>query len=314
MNLLVVERRQVDAAHVTVDPDHGFDTGGQMQVGGALSNAKSQQLGDIHRSFWRKAGEMGPAETLSATLGTPQPTEPPLPMSDLTARLESVRARVRSAALAAGRAPDSVRLLAVSKTFPAADIAALARLGQHDFGESYLQEAVPKIGALADLGLRWHFIGPIQSNKTREIAAHFDWVHGIDRIKIAERLSAQRPEERGPLQVCVQVNISGEVSKSGCAPDEAPGLCAAVCAIPGLRLRGLMAIPAPSPEAGGARAPYARLRDLFDSIKSAAQHPSMADFDTLSAGMSDDLEAAIAEGSTLVRIGSALFGERDYSH
>jgi pyridoxal phosphate enzyme (YggS family) len=199
-------------------------------------------------------------------------------------------------------------LLAVSKTFGADRVRAAAALGQRAFGENYLQEALAKRTELSDLDLEWHFIGPVQSNKTRDLASHFDWVHGIDRLRLAQRLSDARGADRDPLQVCVQVNISAEASKSGCDPDEAPALCAAIVALPGLRLRGLMAIPAPvaSADIDAARAPYRRLRQLFDRIRATG-----VPLDTISAGMTDDLEAAIAEGSTLVRVGTAIFGHRD---
>lgn len=216
--------------------------------------------------------------------------------------LAAVRARIAAACRAAGRDPAQVRLLAVSKTFGAQAVAAAHAAGQSEFGESYVQEALPKIAALPRAGLTWHFIGPVQSNKTREIAGAFDWVHGVDRLKIAQRLSGQRPAGLPPLQVCVQLNISGEASKSGAAPEQAAELCRAVAALPNLKLRGLMAIPAPGPDA---RAAFARLRERFDALCRAGLA-----LDTLSAGMSDDLEAAIAEGSTLVRIGTAIFGNR----
>lgn len=227
-------------------------------------------------------------------------------MTNLRESLTQVRERIERACSAAGRPSASVRLLAVSKTFGADQVRAAAALGQRAFGENYLQEAVTKQAALADLGLEWHFIGPIQSNKTRDLAQHFDWVHSIDRLRIAQRLSDARDRDRSRLQVCVQVNISGETSKSGCDPGEAPALCAAVAALPGLRLRGLMAIPAPVEATGDAREPYRRLRELFERIRAAG-----TPLDTISAGMTDDLEAAIAEGSTLVRVGTAIFGRRD---
>lgn len=236
-------------------------------------------------------------------------------MPDLAARLKRVTTRIQQACAASGREPTAVRLLAVSKTVDTQTLRAAQTLGVHEFGESYLQEALPKIAALQPRPV-WHFIGPVQSNKTREIAAHFDWVHGVDRLKIAERLSAQRDAALPPLSVCVQVNISSEPSKSGCAPADTLALCLAVAALPRLRLRGLMAIPAPLDDDAGmdaARAPYAALRELAQQVKSRLlqQRPdSAAAFDTISAGMSDDLEAAIAEGSTLVRVGSALFGSR----
>jgi pyridoxal phosphate enzyme (YggS family) len=215
-----------------------------------------------------------------------------------------VRKRVAVACAAAGRPPDAVSLLAVSKTFPPALLREALAAGQREFGESYVQEALPKIAALAGAPggpARWHFIGPVQSNKTAAIAQHFDWVHGVDREKIARRLAEQRPAELAPLQVCVQVNISGEASKSGIAPAEAPALCRAVAALPRLRLRGLMAIPAP----GAGSAPYHALRELYEALRRDG-----FELDTLSAGMSDDLEAAIAEGSTIVRVGTAIFGKR----
>jgi len=230
-------------------------------------------------------------------------------MNDIAGNLAAVLQAVESAARAAGRSPAGVRLVAVSKTFPAAAIRAAAAAGQRAFGENYLQEALGKIGELQDLGLEWHFIGPVQSNKTRELAAHFDWVHGVERLKIAERLSAQRAETLPPLQVCVQVNVSGEASKSGCAPAEAPALCAAVAGLPRLRLRGLMAIPEAAGEAAAARPAFRQLRELHRAILEAGAVDPAA-FDTLSMGMSGDFQTAIAEGATLVRIGSAIFGAR----
>ncbi len=223
-------------------------------------------------------------------------------MSTIGDTIAKVRQRIRDAAQSAGRAPQSVALLAVSKTKPAAQLREAFAEGLRDFGENYLQEALGKQQALADLPLVWHFIGPIQSNKTRALAEHFDWVHSVDRLKIAERLSAQRPAHLPPLNICLQVNISEEPSKSGCLPEEVPALAAAIAALPGLRLRGLMAIPAPSTDPAVQRAAFARLRQL----QAALPLP----LDTLSMGMSDDLEAAIAEGATWVRVGSALFGAR----
>lgn len=219
--------------------------------------------------------------------------------------LHVVTQRIHRAAAAAGRTDGSVQLLAVSKTIDALRIRAAALAGQRAFGENYVQEALPKIAALADLALEWHHIGPIQSNKTAEIAAHFHWAHGVDRLKIAQRLSAQRPSNQPPLKVCVQVNVSGEVSKSGCAPDETLALCHAVAALPALQLMGLMALPAPGESGRDPRAGFAQLRSLFDAARASG-----LPLQTLSMGMSDDLEAAIAEGSTLVRVGSALFGAR----
>jgi pyridoxal phosphate enzyme (YggS family) len=236
-------------------------------------------------------------------------------MPDLAARLKLVQSRIDAACTAAGRPPGGARLLAVSKTVAADTLAAAQRLGVGEFGESYLQEALPKIAALQPRPV-WHFIGPIQSNKTRDIAAHFDWVHGVDRLRIAQRLSDQRPDAAPPLSICVQVNISQEASKSGCTPDETAALCLAIAALPRLRLRGLMAIPAPlddDADAAEARKPYAALRELALQVKSQLQPQAARDFDTISAGMSDDLEDAIAEGSTLVRVGSALFGDRNYN-
>lgn len=226
-------------------------------------------------------------------------------MNSIAHNLAAVRERILRACAAANRPPDSVRLLAVSKAFDADAVRAAAAAGQREFGENYLQEALGKQAGLADLGLVWHFIGPVQSNKTRALAEAVDWVHGIDRLKIAQRLSEQRSPALPPLKVCVQVNISGEDSKSGCEPDEAADLCRAVCTLPRLQLRGLMAIPAPATTDSDPRAPYRRLHELFDAIRRSG-----IDMDTLSAGMSDDLEAAIMEGSTLVRIGTAIFGKR----
>ncbi|OIQ80570.1 hypothetical protein GALL_376750 [mine drainage metagenome] len=221
-------------------------------------------------------------------------------------RLDEVRARIAAAAAAAGRDAAGVRLLAVSKTFAPPALAALAACGQRDFGENYLQEALPKIAALRDAhpDLCWHFIGPLQSNKTRDVAAHFDWVHSVERLAVAQRLSRQR-EGREPLQVCVQVNVSGEASKSGVDPAQLDELAHAVAALPNLRLRGLMAIPAPAATMAAQRAPLARLRELFERLRSGG-----LELDTLSMGMSADLEAAVLEGATLVRVGSALFGAR----
>lgn len=220
-------------------------------------------------------------------------------------RLHAVRARMVRAAAKAGRAAETVRLLAVSKTFGAAAVRELAACGQLEFGENYLQEALDKQAQLADLSLVWHFIGPIQSNKTRAIAENFSWVHSIDRLKIAERLSAQRPRGLPPLQVCIEINVSGEASKSGVAPVELPALAAAVSKLPGLQLRGLMAIPAPTPDSGAQRAAFRQVREQIDALRARGYV-----LDTLSMGMSGDLEAAILEGSTIVRIGTALFGER----
>ena len=231
-------------------------------------------------------------------------------MNDIAGNLAAVHQRLEQACARAGRAAGAVRLVAVSKPSPAAAIAAAAAAGQRDFGENYLQEALAKIETLAGSGLGWHFIGPVQSNKTRDLAARFDWVHGVERLKIAERLSAQRPETLPALNVCVQVNVSDEASKSGCSPDQAPALCAAVAHLPRLRLRGLMAIPAAVDAPETARPAFRRLRALFEQIR-AAGAVAAADFDTLSMGMSADFEVAVEEGATLVRVGSAIFGRRE---
>lgn len=226
-------------------------------------------------------------------------------MSTIAENIAKVAGRIRDAAQAAGRNEHAVGLLAVSKTKPVSALREAYASGQRDFGENYLQEALDKQAELGDLDITWHFIGPIQSNKTKAIAAHFDWVHSVDRLKIAERLSAQRPEGLPPLNICLQVNISGEATKSGCLPEELPGLASAIQALPGLRLRGLMAIPEPQDDPARQREPFAQLRELQASLN--------LPLDTLSMGMSHDLEAAIAEGATWVRIGTALFGARDYS-
>jgi PLP dependent protein len=226
-------------------------------------------------------------------------------MTTIAARLQAVRSRIYAAAMAAGRSPADIRLIAVSKTFPPAAIAEAYAAGQVGFGENYLQEAVGKIATLSDLRLEWHHIGPVQSNKTRQIAEHFHWVHGVDRLKIAERLSSSRPASLPPLEICIQVNVSGEASKSGARPDEVLALAKAVSFLTGIRLRGLMAIPEPSPDMGLQRSRFRQICELKDEISSRG-----IALDTLSMGMSDDLEAAIAEGATLVRVGRAIFGER----
>ncbi|QWE24424.1 YggS family pyridoxal phosphate-dependent enzyme [Polynucleobacter sp. AP-Elch-400A-B2] len=237
-------------------------------------------------------------------------------MSQVTTNLMMVRQRLELAALAAKREPEDIQLLAVSKTFPAIAVEEAMHAGQTAFGENYVQEGVEKIQQLAKLRpwLEWHFIGPLQSNKTRDVAEHFDWVHSIDRLKIAERLSTQRGEfsNLGPLQVCVQINVSEEDSKSGISLEEVDTLCDAISKLPNLVLRGLMAIPAPSDDINQQRQSFAAVRECFVGIK--AKHISDVGydfFDTLSMGMSDDLEAAVTEGSTMVRIGSAIFGKRD---
>jgi PLP dependent protein len=226
-------------------------------------------------------------------------------MSAIASNLQAVRARIAKAAIEAGRLPEEVALLAVSKTWPVERVIEAAGAGQRAFGENYVQEGVDKALATVDLDLTWHFIGPLQSNKTRLVAENFAWVHSIERLKIAERLSAQRPHALPALQVCVQVNVSGEASKSGCAPDEALALCRAVAALPSLRLRGLMAIPEATDDVAAQRAAFRRLRDVYNQAREAG-----IALDTLSMGMSHDLEAAVAEGATIVRIGTAIFGER----
>jgi len=226
-------------------------------------------------------------------------------MSSITANLQAVRQRIEAAARAAGRPAGSVQLVAVSKTFAAGAVREAARSGQRDFGENYVTEGVEKITELGELGLTWHYIGPIQSNKTRLIAGHFDWVHSIDREKIAARLSQARAPGRAELQVCIQVNVSGEASKSGVAPAETAALARKVAELPRLKLRGLMAIPEPSSDAQAQRGRFAQLRSLRDELNRQG-----LELDTLSMGMSADMEAAIAEGATMVRVGTAIFGER----
>ena len=225
-------------------------------------------------------------------------------MSTIADNILQVSSRIHAATLAANRAENSVQLLAVSKTKPAQDLREAYAAGLRDFGENYLQEALGKQLELADLTLIWHFIGPIQSNKTRAIAEHFDWVHSVDRLKIAQRLSEQRPADLPPLNICIQVNVSGEASKSGCTPADLPALANAICALPRLKLRGLMAIPEPTEDRATQDAAFATVQSLQASLN--------LPLDTLSMGMSHDLESAIAQGATWVRIGTALFGARDY--
>lgn len=227
------------------------------------------------------------------------------PASTPAGRLAAVRARLATAAAAAGRDPAALTLVAVSKTQPATAVAALAELGQRDFGENYLQEALPKIEALQGRGLVWHFIGQLQSNKTRPVAEWFDWVHTVDRLKLVERLAAQRPFHAPPLNVCVQVRLGDEATKGGAEPAELPALLDAVAAAPRLRLRGLMALPPAEHDLALQRGWFAKLAAL--AAEARRDHPGL---DTLSMGMSGDLEAAVAEGATLLRIGTALFGER----
>jgi pyridoxal phosphate enzyme (YggS family) len=220
--------------------------------------------------------------------------------------LQGVKARISTAASRCGRDARDIVLVAVSKTHAAERIREAHAAGQRDFGENYVQEALEKMAALADLDLAWHFIGPIQSNKTRAIAECFDWVHSVDRERIAARLSAQRPAASAPLNVCVQVNVSGEASKSGCTPGEAKDLAHAVAQLPRLRLRGLMAVPEPTDDTALQFARFATLARLRDELNAEGLA-----LDTLSMGMSDDLEAAVAAGSTMLRIGTAIFGPRE---
>ena len=228
-------------------------------------------------------------------------------MTMIQTRIDAVRNRIQAACAASGRAPEEVTLLAVSKTFGADAVQAAYAAGQAAFGENYIQEAVEKITALKHLPLHWHCIGPVQSNKTRLVAEHFDWVHTVDRLKIAQRLSEQRPAGLPPLQVCIQVNVDGGATKSGVAPEAALALAKDIAKLPFLRLRGLMCIPEPAADFIAACALFERARALFNSLNAEGLA-----LDTLSMGMSDDLEAAIASGSTMVRVGSAIFGARSY--
>lgn len=251
--------------------------------------------------------------------GSPPSGQPdPARVQALALARDGVLRRIDEACRMVSRAPSSVLLLAVSKTFDAGHVAAMAATGQRAFGENYLQEALNKQQILADqwpqIPLQWHFIGPIQSNKTRPIATHFDWVHTVDRERIAQRLSEQRPAGLAPLQVCLQVNIDDEASKHGCTPDLAPALAMDIAALPRLRLRGVMAIPAVSDDPVVQRRAFAKVRGVFDACRAAlslSSGPAAGDdFDTLSMGMTGDLEAAVAEGATIVRVGTALFGAR----
>jgi pyridoxal phosphate enzyme (YggS family) len=226
-------------------------------------------------------------------------------MATIAENLQAVKARITAAARASGRDAAAIRLLAVSKAQGASAVREAYRAGQGAFGENYLQEALEKKLALADLPLEWHFIGPIQSNKTRQIAENFSWVHSLDELRIARRLAAARAPALGPLEVCIQVNVSGEASKGGVVPGELGPLAAALRQLPQLRLRGLMAIPAPAADTAAQRAPFRVLRELVEELNKAGQ-----DCDTLSMGMTDDFATAIAEGATIVRIGSAIFGAR----
>ena len=231
-------------------------------------------------------------------------------MSPIPQNLQAITATIVAAAQESSRAPDTVQLLAVSKTFGPEAVLEAVQAGQRAFGENYLQEALDKIAALSAQPepLEWHFIGPIQSNKTRPIAEHFDWVHTVEREKVAQRLSEQRPAGMAPLQICLQVNISGEASKSGVAPEEVAALAHKVAALPNLTLRGLMAIPEPAENFEQQRAAFAQLRALYEQLRA----DGLA-LDTLSMGMSADMRAAIFEGATIVRVGSAIFGSRTYN-
>src|SRR5215212_10877844 len=220
---------------------------------------------------------------------------------NLPENLARVRERIAKAAADAGRAVESVTLLAVGKAHPVEALRAAAELGVRHFGENYLREALTKINALRDLGLAWHFIGQLQANKTRDVAERFAWVHAVDRLRIAQRLSVQRPVDAPPLNICIQVNLAGEVSKGGISPDELPALAAEVAALPRLKLRGLMCLPPPDETRW-----FAQLRRLLASLNESGMQ-----LDTLSMGMSADLEAAILQGATIVRIGTAVFGERE---
>lgn len=227
-------------------------------------------------------------------------------MTTIISAMQAVKQRIARAAMQAGSVPRDIRLLAVSKTFPAEAVREAFQAGQTAFGESYVQEAVDKILALADLPLEWHFIGPLQSNKTRLVAEHFSWVHSVDRAKIADRLASARPEKLPPLQVCLEVNVSGEASKGGVSPQELEALAAHVRSLPRLQLRGLMAIPAATDDPVLQRRQFREVRELLDELNRKNFR-----LDTLSMGMSNDLEAAIAEGATIVRIGTAIFGARN---
>lgn len=227
-------------------------------------------------------------------------------MSTIAENIANVRERIHRAVVASARTPDEVTLIAVTKTRPASDVREAWAAGIRNVGENYLQEALEKMDDLDDLPLTWHFIGPIQSNKTRALAERFDWVHSVDRLKIAQRLSGQRPANLPPLNICLQVNISGEASKSGVAPEAVAELAVAIQQLPGVRLRGLMAIPAPAEDSEGRRAPLRALAELMAGLP--------GQLDTLSMGMSDDLTEAVQEGATMLRIGTALFGPRNYSN
>jgi pyridoxal phosphate enzyme (YggS family) len=269
-----------------VDADHGRQTGREVEIRSLVLDTECQQLGNVHKSLNR-------FDTLADI------------MTMIADNLQRVRERIVTACAAAQRDAREVCLLAVSKTCGPDAVRAAFEAGQTVFGENYIQEAVDKMAALSDLPLTWHCIGPIQSNKTRLVAEHFDWAHTIDRLKIAQRLSAQRPASLPPLSVCIQVNVDGGVTKSGVPPDAVLDLAREVAQLPRLQLRGLMTIPEPGPDEVATRAVHARTRALFESLRAAG-----LPLDTLSMGMTADLEAAIREGSTMVRVGTAIFGQR----
>lgn len=235
-------------------------------------------------------------------------------MTTIAERLQAIQARIHTAESVAGRRQNEVRLLAVSKAQPSALLREAALAGQQIFGENYLQEALDKQADLSDLNIEWHFIGPIQSNKTQAIAQNFSWVHSVDRLKIAERLNAARPGNLPPLQVCIQVNVSNEDSKSGVWPQELNALARAIAELPNLTLRGLMAIPAPTDDISLQHRQFSKVRELYETLRAQGLDESskftVSGLDTLSMGMSEDFSAAIAEGATIVRIGSAIFGAR----
>ncbi|WP_271272705.1 YggS family pyridoxal phosphate-dependent enzyme [Aliamphritea hakodatensis] len=231
-------------------------------------------------------------------------------MINITDNLNTVRRQIQQSAENARREPSEICLLAVSKTRPPEDLRQAYEAGQRDFGENYLQESLEKIEQLQDLDICWHFIGPIQSNKTRPVSESFSWVHSVDRLKIAQRLSSQRPEHMPPLNICLQVNISGEDSKSGILPEDVVSLAGQILQLPNIRLRGLMAIPSPCEDPNQQALPFQKMAQLLADIRAA--NPE-AQLDTLSMGMTGDMTAAISEGSTMVRIGTAIFGARDYS-
>ncbi len=284
----MLQRVDVDAAHVAVHADHGRQSGRQVQVGGLVLDAEGKELGYVHES----PGKFG--------LRLRQI------MTTIRDNLQSVSTRIDVACAAAGRAPGSVRLLAVSKTFGPDAVREAHAAGQRAFGENYIQEAVEKMAALDGLDAEWHCIGPVQSNKTRLVAEHFDWAHTVDRLKIAQRLSEQRPTDLAPLQVCIQVNIDGGSTKAGVAPDALADLAQAIVGPAPAALRGLMTIPEPGQISNlqrTGRAPAARAVRCLRNAQGLA-------LDTLSMGMSADLEAAIHAGSTMVRVGTAIFGAR----